>query len=254
MKKLLVICPSRARVNRLMDMIKSFNKTVNSEHTDLLILLDKDDSSLEEYLNKIPLYIRFQVFDRTDDKTLTTEIINRVFELNKEYEFYSVTNDDIEYVVEGWDEALCVKNKLSSGREYHANKRFGDYRRKTRTHKGVFPYTSVICGDLVRKVGWLQYPGIVHSHGDGIWYNLVKKLEVFNPNPKYLYIHHSHYYNDGEYDETARRTDCFNALEEDFKISTRWKHHKMMDLIKRIKEDELCQQDLQDQKVIQPIV
>jgi len=121
------------------------------------------------------------------------------------------------------------------------------------THKGGFPYTSVICGDIVRSVGWLQFPGSKCSVGDAVWYVLTRKLEVFYPNPDVHYRHKSHYWGDGEYDITASRTDASKHMDTDHLTFRRWKNHKMMDLVKRIKkEKELCQED-QEQSHIQPI-
>ena len=252
MKKLLVLCPSRNRVSRLLGMIESFKKTTNPEHTDLLILLDKDDSSLNEYISKLSPDIKFQVFDRTGDKTLTTEIINRAFEQNKDYEFYSVTNDDMEYITPKWDETLSVKGKLSCGWELNAGKIYGSYQKRGKyiVHKACFPYTSVIDRNLVMDIGWLQLPIIQHSCGDSIWYFISRHLNKFNPIEKIKYIHHSHYHNDGEYDDTAERTNFYNRIETDYKTAFRWKRHEMMKLVKRIKKEEELWQECQEQKII----
>ncbi len=238
MKKLLVLCPSRGRPFMLMSFIKNFRETTNENHTELMILLDKDDSDLGVYLEKMPPDIKYQVYDRSSDWTLTTEIINRAFEENKNYEFYSVTNDDMEYITKGWDEKLSVKGKLSCGKEINSFKKFGWIKKHSLTHKGGFPYTSVIDGDLVRDVRWLQFPGGKCSTGDCAWYSLTMKLKVFNPIAEIEYRHKSHYWGDGEYDETASRTDAAKHMDTDHVVYRRWKNHKMMDLVKRIKGEQ----------------
>lgn len=239
MKKLLVLCPSRGRPFRLMTMIKSFNETINHNHTELMVLLDKDDKDLGDYFQCLPKGIKFYVFDRKLHKTLTTEIINLAFKQNKNYDFYSVTNDDMEYLTKDWDIHLSNKGKISSGWEINAGKVSGRFKRKI--HKACFPYTSIIDGDLARRVGWLQHPDIIHSCGDSAWYWLAIKLKIFNPIEHVKYRHASHYFNDGDYDETAKRTSFYNYIETDYKTIFRWKRHKMMNLVKEIeKENKLC--------------
>ena len=221
-------------------MLNNFRETTTKSHTDIVILLDRDDSFLGEYLEKVPVFARIRVYDREGDKTYTTEIINRAFEEFNDYEFYSVINDDMEYLTKGWDKELCNKGKLSCGVEINAMKKYGFIRKLTKTHKGGFPYTSVIDGDLVRSVGWLQYPKCICSIGDGVWYFLSRRMDLFNPIKEVEYRHRSHYWGDGEYDETAQRTDCKKHMETDYRELIRFKSHEMDKIVNRLKGEDLC--------------
>ena len=95
-------------------MILSFKKTTDPDYSKLLVLLDKDDKTLGQYFEYLPPSVETLIFDRTNDSTLTTEIINRAFKMNSNFDFYSVTNDDIEYETIGWDKKLSNKGKVST--------------------------------------------------------------------------------------------------------------------------------------------
>jgi len=218
-----------------MEMIKSFKKTTDLKHTELLILLDKDDSSLGEYLEHLPADIKFQVFDRENDKTLTTEIINRTFKQNNSYEFYSVTNDDIEYETEGWDKVLCNKGKISTGVEINMVKKYG--KSVGRIHVEGFPIISVIDGDIIRSLGWLQYPDLRHSCGDNVWYWIARRLKILNIHRDIIYRHRSAYFNDGEEDDTFKRTNAKNNI-KDRDIYMNWLKYKINNDLHKIKEKD----------------
>lgn len=245
MKKLLVVCPSRERPHRIMDMIKSMERTIDPDYTDLVVLLDKDDKTIGQYDNILPSWVKYRVYDRTNDETLTTEIINRAFKEFNNYEYYSVTNDDIVYKTKGWDKGLSKPLKISSGQD---DTMFNKYGKTSAMYMdpSVFPITSVIDGDIVRALGWLQYPELRHSCGDNIWYWIARRTDSSYTNPSYHTDHISPYFGLAEEDETFRKSNAHNNM-EDHAIYKEWLKYKCgSDLrkvfkLKRTKEKELCQ-------------
>lgn len=238
MKKLLLLCPSRGRSERIKPFLDSIEKTCNFENTRLQILLDKDDKDLGNYFKVLPSWAQIKVFDRKYDNTLTTEILNRAFKQDDDYEFYSVTNDDMVYLTPGWDEKLCVKGKIYCGVEENALKKYG-----TTTPRPIdphtFPYTSCIDGDIVRALGWIQYPKLRHSAGDNIWYWIGRRMNVLFCDESVRYVHRSAYFNDGEADDTFNKTNSYNNI-DDFYIYKDWLKYKCVFDIAKIKE-KLCQ-------------
>lgn len=250
MKKLLVICPSRQRVNKLMNMIYDFGRTTNPDHTDLVILLDKDDPDVGMYFEKIPLDIKIEIYDRSSDCTLTTEIINRAFHKYKDqYEYFSVTNDDIHYMTNGWDEALCQPLKISSGQDDTMVEKYGD-RMIGNVNPGEFPITSVIDGRIVNAIGWLQYPYLKHSCGDNIWFWVGKRAKCLYHDGRYHTEHRSPYFNKTEVDETFKKSNAYECM-EDYYTYKEWLKYKcgkeVMKVIKLIEETEKCQKEIQAQ-------
>ena len=57
-KQCLVICPSRERVEKLREMVKSFNEKT-SPQTGLLVALDHDDPQIEEYKELLGVKIAY---------------------------------------------------------------------------------------------------------------------------------------------------------------------------------------------------
>jgi len=248
MKKLLVLCPSRGRPYRIMEMIKSFEDTINPFHTELIVLLDKDDDSLGIYEEKLPVWVRTEIYDRTGDKTLTTEILNRAFEKHNDYEFYSVTNDDICYLTKGWDEALCQKLKISCGQDDTMLEKYGkDF--IANVEPATFPITSVIDGDMCRAVGWIQYPELIHSAGDNIWYWIGRRGNCLYVDRKYHTVHNSAYFGRGEADETFKRCNAMDN-KKDYYTYIEWLKYKSGNEICKIesliKGDLICQKDCQE--------
>lgn len=234
MKNLLIICPSRGRPQRILETIQSIQDTCNFEHTDFMVLLDDDDVCVPDYYKNLPEWVKIKVYNREHDCTLTTEIINRAFNENKEYSFYSVTNDDIVYLTKGWDEALCQKLKISSGQDDTMVEKYGDsYIGNVKP--GEFPITSVIDGDIVREIGWLQYPKLRHSCGDNIWFWIGRRGGCLYHDSKYHTEHRSHYFGKGEADETFQKCNAFDN-QQDYYAYKEWLKYRCGNEVCKVQE------------------
>jgi hypothetical protein len=64
MQKLLVLCPSRGRPERIKDFLDSFESTTDCFHTKLAVLLDKDDPCIPQYMEVIPSWAIVRLYDR----------------------------------------------------------------------------------------------------------------------------------------------------------------------------------------------
>ncbi len=223
MKKLLLICPSRARPFKIMEMVHSVDKTIDHNHTDLIVLLDKDDDTVGQYFEKLPPWVSVKVYDRIGDETLTTEIINRIFEEKRLYDYYSVTNDDIVYKTPGWDKALCQPLKISCGQDDTMLEKYGEI--AAFVQPSQFPITSVIDGDIVRAIGWLQMPTLRHSCGDNIWFWIGKRCDLLYVDINYHTDHNSPYFGRGEEDKTYKECNAFDNM-EDYYTYKEWLKYK----------------------------
>jgi hypothetical protein len=234
MKNLLIICPSRGRPERILETIQSIEDTCNFEHTDFMVLLDNDDVCVPDYYKNLPEWVKIKVYDRSHDCTLTTEIINRAFNENREYNFYSVTNDDIVYLTKGWDEALCQELKISSGQDDTMIEKYGESFIGN-VKPGEFPITSVIDGNIVREIGWLQYPKLRHSCGDNIWYWIGKRANCLYHDGNFHTEHKSAYFGKGEADETFK--NC-NALDnqQDYYAYKEWLKYRCGNEVCKVQE------------------
>jgi len=234
--KLLVLCPSRGRANKIMDMLKSYEETVDFDHTRLQVLLDKDDKDLRKYSKGLPSWVSIKVFDRQYDWTYTTEIINRAFVQDRDFEYYSVINDDIEFLTYGWDKAFCNKGKITTGIDDTMMKVY-EGRKQVIPMKG-FPIISGIDGDIPRALGWLQYPKLKHTAGDNIWYWLGKRLDMAYLDEDIHWNHHNALLGDGEEDDTYKRTNVNSSgMMDDYYTYHDWLKYKIHKDIEKIKHN-----------------
>lgn len=104
-----------------------------------------------------------------------TEIINHAFKNNPKYDFYHITNDDVEYQTKDWDLKLAVKGKITYGDDLLQG--YG---------LCTFP---MIDGDIVRALGWLQLPSLNRYSGDIIWKFLGQACNCLEYHPEVVIKH-----------------------------------------------------------------
>lgn len=238
MHKLLLIIPSRGRSKKIVDMLESVNNTIDHRHTRVLVLLDEDDVELGRYKEYLPTWVDYEVYNRDNDKTLTTEIINRAFEKHKGYDYYSVTNDDIHYKTKGWDVALCQPLKISCGQDDTMLEKYGKeivYICDPET----FPITSVIDGNIVRSIGWLQYPELRHSCGDNIWYWIGRRSDSLYVDRNYHTEHISPYFGKAEEDATFVESNAWKNMVDAgrYKEWLKYKSYNEVTKVLQLKEE-----------------
>lgn len=173
MSSLLVICPSRSRPEKLKRMIKSFLDT-SSPTTRLHIKLDIDDPLLNEYSS---INNHDKIFIDISTREDNTKVFNRVFEDNPSYDYYQCANDDIIYHTKGWDDKLKT-NGIAFGKDGFPNR--------------IFPTFSVIHGDIVRALGWLQMPLLYYLYGDNVWGTIGYTCGCLYYKPD-VFIEHKHF-------------------------------------------------------------
>lgn len=200
---LLVICPTRERPEKFREFLKSFKDT--AKDADLCLVIDHDDPKFNEYCPSSEFIVNYKHKN-------TTQIFNSVFEAFPDYDFYSCSNDDFVYRTKGWDRALCRKGKICYGNDLLAGK--------------DMPTTSVIDGDIVRALGWLQMPKLQFTQGDAVWKALGHRLNILKHYPKVV-IEHRHWSISGEPDETSKRTNNTRTVREDAKAFREWLHKDM---------------------------
>lgn len=149
-----------------------------------VVILDEDDE-----INYRGIHIPDNWVKVVYPRNCITVQLNKTFANFPNKEWYGLAADDL-VPVEGWDEALseaCLGGFIAYGDD-------GIQGSRLCTH----PFIS---GDLVRKVGWIQYPGVKHLYGDTIWMTIghsTGKLKYL-PNVKTTHLHFS---NGGVYDKT----------------------------------------------------
>ncbi len=217
MKNLLVICPTRGRPKEAKRMFDSIESTASI--CEIMFLIDSDDKNINEYQNLINER-NYHVFSKAEYATTTSEI-NKMFSFLKFYDFYSVSNDDFVYKTFGWDRKLCNKGKISYGNDECARENM--------------PTTSVIDGDIVRALGWLQMPGLKHLYGDNVWKDIGHRLNILKYFPDVI-IEHRHWSNGkAQIDETYKKSNSREMFSHDERMFRDWKQNQSAQDIEKVK-------------------
>ena len=214
MNDLLVICCTRGRPDKAKEMFDSLKETSSC---DVVFCIDSDDPAISKY-NEWMGENRIIGNGQT-----TTQLINLAFQSNPEYEFYSVTNDDVVYETPGWDVALKNKGKISYGND--------------KCQGANMPTISVIDGDICRAVGWLQMIKLIHLYGDCVWKVIGERLKILYYD-KNVIINHKHFlYNHRiEKDSTYAKTNSHDMYVTDGHAFEIWVRDEMINDCNKIKE------------------
>lgn len=219
MKRILTLCPSRGRPDKLARMYASFKAT--STESDIIIRLDDDDPDLDTYKH-------LGIFETMIGPRMTiTQILNDLFSMYSDYDFYHITNDDVIYRTDAWDKRFIEILRRKNGGIAFGN----DY-----LCYGALCVHPCISGNIVRILGWVQLPGLTHLYGDTAWmwigHNLNKLFYCAD-----VVIEHMHWNNrKAEIDESYKRTNSKEMFQRDEKIFNEWKEKKSAGEIKMLRD------------------
>lgn len=222
-RDLLVICPTRQRIGKVKKMLKSYLSTASKE-AGLLFCLDADDPDLDHYRG---LFNQYSVAYTVNPRMDITQIFNFTFRELPNYKYYSQTNDDFIYETNHWDRLLIdVLNEDLNGTGIV----FGN--------DGIqgenLPTTSIVSGNIVRALGWLQMPRLVHLFGDNVWKTIgsaINRLVYVED----VIIKHAHPIADKEQeDEIFKITNSKEMYQTDGKAFEVWLQVKAKDDITKV--------------------
>ena len=210
-KKLLVICPTRERIEKVKEYLQSFEEKTSDE-TGVLFVIDKDDPTCNQYQSifedKWPSII-------IEKRRTCIQIYNYVANiLYPNFEAYMPSNDDFVFLTNLWDIKLLTKMREHGGWAIV----FGD----DRIQGENMPTTPVISGNIVRALGYLQLPSLTHLFAD----NAVKVLGQGLGRIYYesqVVIQHKHFADKKtQHDIISLRTNSPQMYETDQKALKLW--------------------------------
>jgi len=235
-KRLLVLCPSRGRANKINDMIKSLENTIDINHTDFHLLLDDDDIELDDYKKNVPSWIKLEIFKKEELSSFSA-VLNKSLKQNNNYEFYCVTADDIVFLTKGWDKMFCNKGKFTTGIDDNISNK---YKGKKFSQPNVivkgFPTVCGMDGDIIRALGWIALPTLNHGAIDFVWYWLAKRLNILKVEPSIHWVQYSPFYGNNEEDETFKISNSDSNKIHDGEVFSRWLKYECMNDVNRVKE------------------
>lgn len=192
----MIILPTLGRPENIKRFVEAYRSTFAS--LPVLVVFDAGDALKAEY-EKIGLPASFdKIF--VPARTRCAAIQNLVFEKWPNEEFYAVLADDVVPETEKWDKELaeaCRYEGIAWGDDDIQHKALA-------TH----PF---IDGDLVRKMGWIAPPGLVHFFVDNVWTHLAAAIGGNGYLPDVKLTHHHHLNGKAVMDSTYRNATSFDA-------------------------------------------
>lgn len=159
--KLLVICPSRARPQRLKEMVDSFLAT-RSPGTEMLVYVDAKDPCLGDYY--LQVFAKNTVTWVTGPRLHLVQVLNHIsIDKYPNIQYYGEVNDDHIYRTTGWDKAFidAIETKGQGwGVACGADKINNNW------HKFRHPSACTISGNIVRELGFFVLPALQHMWTD----------------------------------------------------------------------------------------
>jgi hypothetical protein len=227
--KLLVICPSRSRPEKLKRMLESFYRT-KSEGTEIVIYVSDDDPLLEDYkpiLEKENHVIGPRKTIVEVDNYFSCEVYPNI-------PYYGEINDDHVYSTFEWDKKLIQIIESCGGGWGLA---CGNDTVHKNWHGVKHPSGAIISGNIVRTLKCFILPGLRHLGCDGYLRDLTEGVERLFYVPEVIIEHH-HFVNkkaDFNNDPNYKHIYTKEQIEHADKVLSRWHEKKKADDIIRLK-------------------
>lgn len=178
--RVLLSCPSRMRPHRIKDMLESYRKT-RSASTDMVIYIDDDDPTLNNYEKIDGEGYRFEVHSRT----YLAHIHNNIINVNPGYDYYMPINDDIIFKTHGWDKMLIntINEKGGGWGISYGNDMAGN-------HRFELPTFGMVSGNIIRLLGYVYPPEVYALFGDTFLLDFGRAIGRIFYNENVIIEHH----------------------------------------------------------------
>lgn len=163
MSRLVVLVPTRGRPENIVELLQAFKDT-NAE-ANLVIVCDEDDPKLEEYKATGASGL---VYPR-EGKGMAKPLNKAANELAYRYDFFAFMGDDHRPRTQGWDIAIQEElSKLGTGLAYGNDLIQG----------AGLPTAVFMTADIVRTLGGMVPPNMIHLYLDNFWLQLGRDLNA----------------------------------------------------------------------------
>lgn len=178
---ILMIIPTRNRPNNIRELVSSWLDTSNSGESELLIAVDDDDLKLSEYQS---LVLPEDVHLIVGPRLRLGGTLNRLAIMNAPfYDSLGFMGDDHRFRTPGWD----IKFNIAL---YMLGK-YGIVYGNDLLQGEALPTAVVLSSDIVKVLGYMAPPGLIHFYLDNFWKDLGNFIGTIKYFPDVI-IEHMH--------------------------------------------------------------
>lgn len=223
-RSLLVICPTRGRVHKCKEMLKSFLLKSNKSDSGILFLVDDNDPELNKYLT---LFHDYSVAYTVNPRKTYIELMNQASQILPDYKYYCPANDDFIFETNGWDMALMgiIEDQF---------KGVGIVYCDDGLQKEKVPVVAVISGEIIRSLGWVFPPALGHLFGDNALQVIGRALNriCYASN---IVVRHNHLLANKDFeDEISKETNSNERYQKDGIAFKQWEKYNAKDNVIRV--------------------
>jgi hypothetical protein len=164
--RLLMICPSRGRPANVARLLWAWKQTAGQAH--LLIAVDDDDPELDAYHDVLHTADAGHFAARIEPRRRLGPTLNRLATINvNAYDAIGFLGDDHVPRTVGWDSQILVElTRLGTGFVYGNDLLQGP----------TLPTAVAMTSNIIRTLGWMVPPGLVHLYIDNAWLDIGRGL------------------------------------------------------------------------------
>lgn len=221
--KILIICPTRERTNKILECIDAWRDT-QSGKSDFLICLDDDDPQLERYKEILPDDVLVDVGPRL--KLIGS--VNRAFREHPEYKYYGFIGDDHHFRTEKWDEIFIhtIENMGGSGIVYGNDLLQGEN----------LATAYVVSADIPMAVGYMAPKQLIHLCMDDYYMDLGRELDLLRYVPEVVIEHMHPAAKKSEYDARYQEVNSGEMYDHDLGALQYWRQNQKEADVRKVKE------------------
>jgi hypothetical protein len=200
MSRLVVLVPTRGRPENIVELLQAFKDT-NAE-ANIVIVCDEDDPKLEEYKATGASGL---VYPR-EGKGMAKPLNKAANELAYHYDFFAFMGDDHRPRTQGWDIAIQEElSKLGTGLAYGNDLIQG----------AGLPTAVFMTADIVRTLGGMVPPNMIHLYLDNFWLELGRDLNAITYREDVIIEHLHPIAGKAQWDEQYREVNAQEVYSAD---------------------------------------
>ena len=202
MRNLVVLVPSRNRPQNIEDLIKSFDET--ETESDLIVIVDDDEPQMDAYLQ---LGCDVLMVEK-QGKGMAKPLNFAARHYAHKYRHFAFLGDDHRPRTKNWDlHFINTLDELGTGLVYGNDLLQGE----------ALATAVAMTGNIVKALGGMVPPGLIHLYLDNFWMQLGKDLGAMTYLPEVILEHLHPIAGKAEWDEGYKAVNAEEVYSADAK-------------------------------------